>query len=286
MRVRRARPLLGTMVVLGIDADANADTTASPFTYSSPSPSQLSAWFEAGFDAIAQVQRLMSAHDPDSELAQLSRAPSGACLHLHPWTVDLLRLTRVWWHHSGGAFDPCRAAQRLHARGLRPGLAHAASGTLDDLEFLAHGQVRVQRPVMLDLGGIAKGYAVDRAVAAMQAAGATQGLVDAGGDLRAWGATLWPCEIRHAGHGLRSQRLGRLRMLDNSAVATSVAGALNPTFVPRAGLRSWPWRSATVLARDCVTADVLTKWALQSSLLCPQLKAAMRECQASLWRSE
>lgn len=273
MRSQRAKPLLGTLVVLNI-ASNTTDTGLCE------------RGFTAGFDAIAHVQQRMSAHDPHSDLARLSRARPGDILHLDAATCEVLTLARDWWHRSAGAFDPCRAARRLHAQGLRPGLATATDGTLDDLAFLADDRVRVQRPVMLDLGGIAKGYAVDRAVAAMQAAGVRHGLVDAGGDMRAWGDLRWACDIRHAGEGLRSQRLGRLRMLDNTAIATSVAGRLNPSFVPTASRRQTRWRSATVLAPDGVTADVLTKWALQSSLLCPQLKVAMRAHGASMWRSE
>uniref|UniRef100_UPI0025EFE2F5 hypothetical protein n=1 Tax=Ramlibacter sp. TaxID=1917967 RepID=UPI0025EFE2F5 len=48
--------------------------------------------------------------------------------------------------------------------------------------------------------------------------------------------------------------------------------------------RRAPWRRATVFARDCATADVLTKWALQSPAPSLQLRAALRECGARLWR--
>ena len=64
-----------------------------------------------------------------------------------------------------------------------------------------------------------------------------------------------------------------------------VAAHQDTAFVQSLPGRRGAWQSATVMASDCMTADVLTKWALQSSLLCPQLKAVMRGHQARMWRS-
>ena len=57
----------------------------------------------------------------------------------------------------------------------------SASGRLGDLEFVFPHSVIPHRPLHIDLGGIAKGYAVDRALMALQAAGCHGGLVNAGG---------------------------------------------------------------------------------------------------------
>ncbi|MFW1123225.1 FAD:protein FMN transferase, partial [Vibrio parahaemolyticus] len=76
-------------------------------------------------------------------------------------------------------------------------------GTGADITVIDARRVRLARRVLVDLGGIAKGHAVDRAVAAMIAAGAPCGLVNAGGDLRGFGAMDWAIGLRDADGAVR-----------------------------------------------------------------------------------
>jgi thiamine biosynthesis lipoprotein len=117
----------------------------------------------------------------------------------------------------------------------------------------------------IDLGGIAKGYAVDLAVEALLAAGAKSGCVNAGGDLRVFGAEALPVAVRSA-HvpTLAATRL----MLRDEAMATSGSyfssrshegrqvSALLDARDARPVVGS---RSASVRAPRCVLADALTK---------------------------
>jgi hypothetical protein len=73
--------------------------------------------------------------------------------------------------------------------------------------------------------------------------------------------------------------------LTAGGIATSVAAVDGSDFIPTTHRGQATWRSATVWARDCMTADVLTKWALQSSPLCPLLRATLRRNGARMWRS-
>ncbi len=135
--------------------------------------------------------------------------------------------------------------------------------------------LRFARPLALDLGGIAKGYAVDRAVAAMQAAGAAAGLVNAGGDLAGFGAD-WPVTLVDP----RTRAPAAAVVLRDEALATSAGvrggGALRDRRLRGHG-GSWrgsrgggldfahlpgraPGRtSATVAAPRCLDADALAK---------------------------
>jgi thiamine biosynthesis lipoprotein len=242
-------------------------------------------------DVMAHIGRVMSAHSPQSDVARISRAAPGEVLTLDSHTVAVLGCALHWYRASGGAFDPCRAAQHLAHKGLRPGLSNRGLGlphALNQLQMLSSNQIRVPQPLGLDLGGIAKGYAVDQAIAALQARGVTCARVNAGGDLRAIGTRPWPIDVRHAKGSLRDRQLRVLRHCIEGAVATSVAGVHNPEFVPtlRRARRTRVWQSATVLAHDCMTADVLTKWALQSSQLCPSLTSTLRQQGARMWRSQ
>jgi FAD:protein FMN transferase len=108
--------------------------------------------------------------------------------------------------------------------------------------------------VVLSLDGIAKGYAVDRAVDAMRAAGIAAGWVNAGGDLRVFGALELPVQVRIG-------RRWHAVALRERALATSEFGRAR-----RAGARSTlgrgrgsSHRAATVAAAECVLADALTK---------------------------
>jgi len=98
------------------------------------------------------------------------------------------------------------------------------------------------------LDGIAKGFAVDRAVDCLREAGMTAGAVNAGGDLRVFGEAWQALHIRR-GHQLLY--IGEIR---DAAVATSASAGL---VHPRGGTATVA--GITVMAADCITADALTK---------------------------
>lgn len=280
---QRARPLLGTLVSIQVRAqDDNALTHDEAHVHSA---------IEAAFDVMAHIGRVMSAHHAQSDLARLSRATPASDVILDQHTVSVLVHARHWRCVSGGAFDPSMAAAHLSRRGLRPGLSASSTSTscgLKALQVLSPTCVRVEHALCLDLGGIAKGYAVDHAVDVLRQHGVTSALVNAGGDMRAIGPHRWPLDVRHADQSMRDLHVRGLRYFHNVAVATSVAGPHNPEFVASMTSlrRSQPWQSATVLAQNCMTADVLTKWALQSSQLCPCLNASLRRHGARMWRNK
>lgn len=267
--LHRARPLLGTLVAIQL-SDETGDEGA------------LRHAADAAFDTIADIHRCMTAHEADSDLGRLARARRGDSLQLHPHTAAVLRLAQAWQRASAGAFDPQRAGERLARLGLRPGLAPASPGdaSLRSLRVQDDGRVEADGPLSLDLGGIAKGYAVDQAVAVLRAHGIAAGLVNAGGDLRAFGPRAWPIEVQHPVVRARARRLLRLR---DAALATSLGAPDNDEFVRTRGLVA-RWHSTTVLARDCATADALTKWALQAPAPSLQLRAALTRHGARMWR--
>jgi thiamine biosynthesis lipoprotein len=262
--VRRARPLLGTLVSVQVRGADEASDAA----------------IEAAFAEIAMIHRLMSAHAQDSELARLAHARAGERVVLHPHTMAVLRLAQTWCRASAGAFDAQRAGERLAALGCRPGLqwVEEGAGRLADVQF-EEDAVQVPGPLRLDLGGIAKGYAVDQAVSVLRTRGIHSGLVNAGGDLRAFGPHAWRVDVQHPAVWSRTQRLLRLR---DAAVASSVRADSSEFITTRR--RPATWRRCTVLARDCASADALTKWALQQPAPSLQLRAALARAGARLWR--
>jgi thiamine biosynthesis lipoprotein len=130
----------------------------------------------------------------------------------------------------------------------------------DEILLLPNHKVRFSSPdIRIDLGGIAKGFAVDRAVLALRQHGIAHGLVNSGGDLFAFGAAQVvdlrdPC--RPVG------LLGRILVADHAVAssARSMPGAAPSLIVhPRTGRAGVAALGATVLARDAMTADALTK---------------------------
>lgn len=243
----RLRPALGTLVRI---AARGADAGTA---------------IEAGFAAIERVGQSMSFHRADSELQRLMQAPAGDSVAVSADLWRVLAMAQRLWRDSDGLFDPAIAPALVDAGLLPPPAAPrpAAGASLADLELPAPGRARLRQPLWLDLGGIAKGDAVDQALAALRAAGATAGCVNAGGDLACFGDAETV--------GLRDPRAPQTLCyafeLRDAAAATSGAyfqpGALR-------GRRGRATRrrlgSVTVLAADCLTADALTKlvWALPS----------------------
>jgi len=270
---QRARPLLGTLVeVRAQGASATAFDVAA----------------DAAFDAVAQVHALMSFHEAGSDLRRIARARAGERLVVHPHTAAVLRSAQRWARASGGAFD-AGCAPRAVEQGWLPAPADGAPpGALpfeDALELAGHS-VHVHAPVWLDFGGIAKGYAVDLAVARLRRAGVHTGAVNAGGDLRVFGTLE---ETVHVRSPFDASTLWPVAALKDSACATSASGA-----VARRGADAADGpapRSVTVLAPTACAADALTKIVWQQGELAGQLlrkaraRALVVRADGSVWQS-
>jgi thiamine biosynthesis lipoprotein len=249
VRLRRARPLLGTLVDIGIEAD-DSETA------------QLA--LAAAFAEIATVHRLMSFHEPESDLARLNRARPGEPVGVDPRTAEVLRHADAFRLASGGAFD-CAVADTLVASGRLPAMP-ATQGA--DAEGPAGDRVLVERGrARLDLGGIAKGYAVDRAIAALVERGVRAALVNAGGDLRHIGDDSVAIRLRDPAD---PSRLVAAIDIRNAALASSASSGLAtaaPTgndlgsalVDPRCGRTLGAGAGVSIRAPQCMIADALAK---------------------------
>lgn len=145
---------------------------------------------------LAEMRRIEAQYSPyieQSELSRLNREAGRDWVTTTPEMIELLAKSEQVSRMTGGAFDITYASVGRYydyREGRRPGDDVLAAG-LDAInyEFVQidpdSRRVRFLHPlVYVDLGGIAKGYAVDRAVALLQAAGVTQASVAAGGDSR------------------------------------------------------------------------------------------------------
>jgi thiamine biosynthesis lipoprotein len=270
---RRAQPWLGTIVDVTVPATAAA---AIP----------------EAFAAVSRVHRLMSFHDDSGDLARLRRARPGDWVRLDPWTIEVLAEAKRLFALSEGVFDVACAA-RLVRWGFLPkpegvDLRAYRTGTAGDLDIGEDGEhVRQKRPLLIDLGGIAKGYAVDRAVEALRAAGVGAGLVNAGGDLCAFGALAAPVHLRAPDWrgfvGLVHVRDVALASSSNLHMRRRRNGCAMAPHVGRAGAPALSDKLISVFAPTAMIADALTKVALADQTLFDRIAPSF---DARLIRSE
>lgn len=216
--------------IIAISAEANTEQSAL-------------SGIEAAFSAIDQVERLMHPTRDGSDLIAINQGKLGTPVTVHAWTWEVLELSRRLNRISQGAFDPCLPV---------------AEGRFADLELAPPRSVTAHRSLRIDLGGIAKGFAIDRALEALRATGCHGGLVNAGGDLAVFGDRDYPVVIRSQGD------TGSMVELKNAALASShVCSATRPAehcgYYHGANRREIRTGRVTVSAPSAAIADGLTK---------------------------
>lgn len=236
----------------------------------------------AAFARVADLDRVMSDYNPNSELMKLCKrndADPGVPVKVGDDLFDVLTKAREVAAASGGAFDPTvgplvalwRAARRTQQLPDAKEIADAKAKvgfrlmTLDPKAKTVALKVPGMR---LDLGGIGKGYAADAALAVLADHGITRALVSASGDIACGdpppGETAWAVDIAPIGTG----KPARTVKLANAAVSTSgdlfqfvEIGGLRYSHVldPATGVGLTGRRSVSVIAKRGTQADSLTK---------------------------
>lgn len=218
----------------------------------------------------------------DSEISRLNRQPVGEPITLSASTMEVLHAARGAYEITDGAFDiTCRPLIDLWRKAAsdqqwpdEAAIEQAREQSHWGLfELQDSTAVRLAESACLDLGGIAKGYAVDDAAAVLRTAGSLGGLVDVGGDLLCFGlpvdAERWTVDVRNP---FESGAFCTLS-IDGGAVCTSgnyarfeeIRGRrLSQIMDPRSGRPTEGVPSVTVLAPNALTADI---WATALSVL-------------------
>ena len=226
------------------------------------------------FDEMRRIDALMSPFRTDSEVAAINRDAAIEAVAISPELYDLIERSLEFSRLSDGAFDISFASVGYrydYRRGIRPD-DDSIHRMIDNIDYrqirLENGRIRFGKPGMrIDLGGIAKGHAVDRSIELLRDCGIEHALVSAGGDSRLLGdrnGRPWMIGIRHP----RRDDAVALRLpLENSAISTSgdyerffisngerVHHIINPRTGKSAG-NSW---SSTVIGPDATTTDALS----------------------------
>jgi thiamine biosynthesis lipoprotein len=238
---------------------------------------------QAAQEAFARIDSLnarLSDYDPSSELSRLPAAAGrDSCVAVSADLWSVLAQAQAFSRRSGGAFDvsigPIVSLWReTRRRGVAPdperlAQARAAVDYRNILLDSAAHCVRLARPGMrLDLGGIAKGYAVDAALAVLRTHGIEAALVDGGGDIVVGAAPPgrdgWRIEAEMLDDA--GQPVKRVLWLTHAAVATSgdayryveIGGKRYSHLIdPRSGWGLTDRSKVTVIAPNATAADAL-----------------------------
>jgi len=253
---KRCRPLLGTFVEIELSDSEHPERILHDLA-------------EIAFGRIARVQSLMSFTDPASELSRLN-----ACGHLHPlsinaWTREVIAEAQRLGRASEGVFD-IAVPPAMDSWGFLPHLhvrqkLDEEQATYRDVVLHQDGRISFRRPLRLDVSGIAKGYAMDKAAEILKDADIDRAVIRAGDDIRFIG------------------KRPKMLPLRNPTAATNVrlaAKVTAPAVATRAAYfanRRHHWRkqnhilhpetqkpmrsniSVSVFAQSCVQAEALSK---------------------------
>ncbi|MDP6490560.1 MAG: FAD:protein FMN transferase [Kiritimatiellia bacterium] len=230
--------------------------------------------------SFADFNALFSTYIESSEISRLNRDAGGASVVISATTAEMLRLARHYGELSDGAFDiSVKPLMQLWGfRGTNPPTALPVAADREALlplvdyrrVELSDGTARLLAAGMqVDLGGIAKGFAVDACFDGLVKTGHRDILVNLGGNMRGSGSAApnraWRVGVRHPFD--RSQLVGAVALPDGWAVATS---GNYEKFIeiddqryahimdPRTGLPVQGMAGATVLSRTGVEADALS----------------------------
>lgn len=261
--VRRSVPVMGTVAEMAV---VHRDERSAHRA------------LDGAVSALVDVERAMTRFRADSDIGRANLAAARDAVTVSPETAHVVQAALRWAEGTDGRFDP--AVGRLVAAW---DVAHRTSPPPADVvarfaqrrlhravEVGTRGGASVLRfhdaDVALDLGGIAKGFGVDRAVAALRDWGIRDAIINVGGDLYAMGSSLegdpWRVGIRS---GDEPGRIAQTLEVSDQAVATS--GDYEQAFVHdgrryhhlldpvTAEPRRVDAHSLTVIADDCITAD-------------------------------
>jgi thiamine biosynthesis lipoprotein len=250
-------------------------------TVTAPDSATAEAAAEVGFASADSVERLLSIHRTDSEVSTINREGGRRPVEVSPWTEAIVRTSLEWAERTQGAFDPTIGPViEVWGFGRSPGGRPDAEALAEAQQLVgwdkveydpdAHTVYLPTEGMEFDLRAAAKGFALDRMVEAMQAAGATSGLADFDGDLLMWGMQdssgkgLWQVDLGDPYDPTRS-----FARIEVPAGAVSSSASLGRTIVvdgerfghlidPRTAMPVRGLASVTVFAEEGLVSDVLS----------------------------
>ena len=263
VRVRDSRRIMGAAWVITVHADDRVHGEQA---------------IAAAFAEIERLEKVLSDYDPESELSRLSAAaPTAEPVAVGDDLWQVLVAAEEFRAQTAGAFDisvgPLTTLWRQSRRSGRLPRADKLATARDavgggSLELLPDAQAvgLLKAGIRLDPGGIGMGYAADRAMDLLTAAGIASAMIDASGDVLVSGPPPATAGWRIAVNPLRPGGEGAVLVLTDAAITTSgdayqaveIEGRRYSHIVdPRSGIGVAGPAAVTVIASDATTADAL-----------------------------
>ena len=256
--IRRSRLMMGTVV----EIMAGGLKT-----------SKLETAVDAAFAEIARLDKLLSRHHQESDVTRLSQSERGSKVTME--TVEVLALGLDVARSSGGAFDltlgSLKALWGFDTEAPTVPNQEAVSAALLGIGptalSLEGQQVNKRAPYLqVDLGGIAKGYAVDRAIAVLKQHGVTTAAVNAGGDMYLLGQRperSWRIGIQHPRN--KEKVLETVQLRDQAVVTSGDYERFfeqdglryHHIFDPQTGFPASGCQSVTIITDSVALGDAL-----------------------------
>lgn len=230
---------------------------------------------EEAFDEIKRVEDLMSTEKGDSEIYALNNSET-SWVELAPEVIHVLKEAKKYSRLTDGLFDPTvePLVNLWMEKVKKTGKIPENEDLSDALELVGWenleideegGKARFLKDGMeVTLGGIAKGYAVDRACEIINDFGIQNALVNIGGDMRATGEKSWKVSIQHPREG--NEVIGTME-LENEAIVTSGdyrryfflgTRRIHHIINPKTGYPAVSCMSVTIISDSCIEADALS----------------------------
>ena len=255
---RRTQLLMGTVVEIVAEGQPRGD---------------LNQAIDAAFFEMSRLDKLLSSYNPESDISRLSRSAEGGIIA--PEVAEVIALGLDVAQRSQGAFDitlgrlkalwnfeqenpaiPKRDEITKALLGIGPGAL-----TLNGLKV-----EKRNAELMIDLGGVAKGYVIDRAIAVLREHGVANAAINAGGDMYLLGQRLgrpWRIGIQHPRS--KNDILATVAISDLAIVSSGdyerffeYAGQrYHHIFDPKTGMPGRLCQSVSVIASSVALADAL-----------------------------
>ena len=230
--------------------------------------------FVAAFDEMKRIEKLMNVHDPESEISRVNKLADKPPVKVSKEIFMVLKEALEYSRLTSGTFDvSIRPLSRLWGEKGKLKEVPEAREIEKKLPLVNYKNIILnernqtiefeRKRMAIDLGGVAKGYAVDQAIEVLKKRGIEAALINAGGDIRVMGKRAWKVGLQHPRKG--NEVLAVIRLKDQ-AIATS--GDYQRYFIkegkryhhiinPETGYPAIECMSVTIIASQAIQADIL-----------------------------
>jgi thiamine biosynthesis lipoprotein len=257
---RKSTVIMDTVVTITVVADSSERAESA---------------IDAAFDEIHRLEVLLSFWTDDSEIAAIYHSAGKRPVKVSPETLDIIAKSIYISEKTGGAFDPT-VGPLMRLWDFKEKKMPTDEEIEEKVGLVDYRQMETDREnstaflkvkgMSFDTGGIAKGYAVDKAVEALRKEGIESGLVAIAGDIRGFGPRTWNIGIRDPrANGEKDGVMATIKLKDK---AISTSGDYERFFIkdgvryhhllnPNTGLPARGTWSASVIANEAVLTDGL-----------------------------